>query len=110
MNTYEKHRGVGVLLLTSYPTRIAGLSESAAADEAKDLSSSAPKHIYPEPARLGERPSESRDLSSVINPRRTLFCNQQILRERPFFIDPLPIAAESGALGHFDGLFRPVLV
>jgi TonB family protein len=39
MNTYEKHRGVGVLLLTKYPTRIFILSESAAADESKDLSS-----------------------------------------------------------------------
>src|SRR5258708_6508361 len=39
MNTYEKHRGVGVLLLTTHPMRMRILSESAAADESKDLSS-----------------------------------------------------------------------
>src|SRR5258708_18707121 len=39
INTYEKHRGVGVLLLTTHPMRMRILSESAAADESKDLSS-----------------------------------------------------------------------
>src|SRR5258708_38050857 len=39
MNTYEKHRGEGVLLLTTHPMRMRILSESAAADESKDLSS-----------------------------------------------------------------------
>src|SRR6266481_5610362 len=39
INTYEKHRGVGVLLLTTHPMRMRILSESAAADESRDLSS-----------------------------------------------------------------------
>src|SRR5258708_4630110 len=39
INTYEKHRGVGVLLLSTHPMRMRILSESAAADESKDLSS-----------------------------------------------------------------------
>src|SRR6266481_2260470 len=39
INTCKKHRGVGVLLLTTHPMRMRILSESAAADESKDLSS-----------------------------------------------------------------------
>jgi hypothetical protein len=35
MNTYEKHRGVGVLLLTTHPMRMRILSERS---ESKDLS------------------------------------------------------------------------
>src|SRR6266849_9058307 len=54
MNTYEKHRGVGVLLLTSYPARIAVLRSIAT----KDLSSHPMRMLI-----LSER-SESKDLSS----------------------------------------------
>jgi hypothetical protein len=36
MNTYKKHRGVGVLLLTTHPMRMRILSERG---ESKDLSS-----------------------------------------------------------------------
>ncbi len=73
MNTYEKHRGEGVLLLTTHPMRMRILSERS---ESKDLSSHpmresvlrsiATKDLCTHPMRmriLSER-SESKDLSS----------------------------------------------
>src|SRR5260370_36446290 len=54
MNTYEKHRGVGVLLLTTHPMRMRILSEWS---ESKDLSSN--------PTRESVRRSiATKDLSS----------------------------------------------
>src|SRR5690349_18420463 len=38
------------------------------------------------------------------------FCNQQVLRERPLRVDPLPIAAESCARRHLWNFFGLVLV
>jgi hypothetical protein len=50
MNTYEKSRGEGVLLLTTHPMRMRILSERS---ESKDLSSNPEKNFYPEgPPRL----------------------------------------------------------
>jgi hypothetical protein len=45
MNTYEKHRGEGALLLTKHPMRMFILSERS---ESKDLSSHATKDFYRE--------------------------------------------------------------
>src|SRR5260370_41180617 len=62
MNTYEKHRGVGVLLLTTHPMRMRILSEWS---ESKDLSS------YPRKGVCPERPSGVKDLSS--NPKKDFY-------------------------------------
>src|SRR5258708_11671516 len=77
MNTYEKHRGVGVLLLTTHPMRMRILSECS---ESKDpsshpiresvLRSIATKDLSTHPMRMRILPapsisgSESKDLSS----------------------------------------------
>src|SRR5258708_28332648 len=55
INTYEKHRGVGVLLLSTHPMRMRILSERS---ESKDLS------LYPSKGVCPDRPSAVKDLSS----------------------------------------------
>jgi hypothetical protein len=52
INTYEKHRGWGLLLLTRHPTKAACPERRLVPSEVegsgvKDLSSSATKHVYP---------------------------------------------------------------
>ena len=49
MNTYEKHGGRGVLLLTRFPRRESVLRSIAT----KDLSSHSTKNVYPESAGGG---------------------------------------------------------
>ncbi len=61
-NTYKKHGGGGGLLSTSYPKRIAVLSERS---ESKDLSSHATKHVYPAcPDPVGEEHRDEGPASS----------------------------------------------
>src|SRR5260370_10758533 len=53
-------------------------------------------------------------ISGLLRPGRggpvTSSCNQQVLRERPFAVDPLPVAPESRARRHLWNSFGSVLV
>src|SRR5260370_42627877 len=53
INTYEKHRGWGPLLLTRHPLKGACPERPSGV---KDLSSSARRHVYPERRELLSRP------------------------------------------------------
>jgi hypothetical protein len=53
INTYEKHRGWGLLLLTRHPLK--GVCPERPSG-VKDLSSSARRHVYPERRELLSRP------------------------------------------------------
>src|SRR6267142_415850 len=66
----------------------------------------------PKPGAASHRPAPTLSALRITSHQslRTLSCNQQVLREGPFAVDPLAIAAESRARGHLWNFFGSVLV
>src|SRR5467141_725342 len=66
----------------------------------------------PKPGAASHRPAPTLSALRITSHQSlcTLSCNQQVLREGPFAVDPLAIAAESRARGHLWNFFGSVLV
>jgi hypothetical protein len=92
INTYEKHRGWGLLLLSTHPMRMRILSERS---ESKDLSSHPLKGVCP------ERPSGVKDLSS--SARRHVYPERRELLSRPLLTSLLLCLAPLQSLGFRQG-------